>query len=127
MIPLTTGDIVQALTKFSLSSAPGPDGVPYSVWKSVNRINPAILLALLTPFILIGYHPSPLKHANRVVLDTPGKPSYDAPSSFRNIFLLQTISKIVERIVTEQLTDLARKIRPPPSQPVWLPPGSQYF
>ena len=49
-----------------------------------------------------------MKMANGVVLDKPGKLSYDLPPSFRIIVLLQTISKIVERIVASRLSAIAR-------------------
>ena len=48
-----------------------------------------------------------MKRANGVVLDKPGKPSYDSPSSFRIIVLLQTISKILARIVASRLSAIA--------------------
>ena len=51
-----------------------------------------------------------MKMANGVVLDKPGKPSYDSPSSFRIILLLQTISKILERIVASRLSAIARYV-----------------
>jgi len=38
--PLMTGEIAAALSKCSLTSAPGPDGIPYSTWKQVNKLNP---------------------------------------------------------------------------------------
>ena len=44
-----------------------------------------------------------MKMANGLVLDKPGKPSYDSPSSFCIIVLLQTISKILARIVASRL------------------------
>ena len=43
-----------------------------------------------------GYHPPSLKTANWVVLDKPGKGSYDSQASCRIIVLLKTISKILE-------------------------------
>jgi len=73
--PLTEEEIKLALSKSSTSSAPGPDGIPYSVWKRVNLINPAILLGLLSPLVAFGYHPPSLKSSNGVVLDKPGKAS----------------------------------------------------
>ena len=107
--PLTKEKIAAALAKSSPSSALGPDGVPYSVWKKVNNINPNLLLDLLAPLVSFGDHPTSLKHANGVVLDQPGKPSYNTPASFRIIVLLKTISKILERILTVRLTSLARQ------------------
>ena len=107
--PLTKEEIAAALAKSSPSSAPGPDGVPCSVWKRVNTVNPSLLLDLLAPLVAFGYHPTSLKHANGVVLDKPGKPLYDTPASFRIIVLLKTVSKILERILTVRLTSLARK------------------
>ena len=107
--PLSQEEIKLALSRCSASLAPGPDGIPYRVWKRVKAINPAILLGLFSPLVTLGYHPPCLKHANRVVLDKPGKPSYDTPASFRIIVLLKTVSKILEKVMTVRLAGLARK------------------
>jgi len=106
--PLTEEESKLALSKSSPISAPGLDGIPYSVWNRVNLINPAILLELLSPLVAFGYHPPSLKTANGVVLDKPGKASYDSPASFRMIVLLKTISKILERVMTVRLSAIAR-------------------
>jgi len=106
--PLAEEEIKLALSKSSASSAPGPDGLPYSVWKRVNLINPTILFELLSPLVAFGYLPPSLKTANRVVLDKPGKASYDSSASFRIIVLLKTISMILERVMTVRLSAIAR-------------------
>ena len=54
------------------------------------------------------YHPPSLKNANGIVLDKPGKASYDSPSSFRIINLLKTVSKILEQVMTVRLSAIAR-------------------
>ena len=108
-VALTKEEIAVALAKSSPSSAPGPDGVSYSVWKKLNTTNPSHLPDLLAPLVAFGYHPTTIKHANGVILDKPGKPSYDTPTSFRIIVLLKTISKVLERILTVRLTSLARQ------------------
>ena len=54
-----------------------------------------------------GSHPLTLKRADGIVLDKPGKPSYDSPLSFRVIVLLQTFSKILERIMNPRLSCVA--------------------
>ena len=107
---LNAGEISAALSKCSPSAAPGPDTIPYSVWKSLHRIARDILSSLLDPLLLVGHPPSSMRMANGVVLDKPGKPSYDSPSSFRIIVLLQTISKILERIVASRLSAMPRYV-----------------
>ena len=106
--PLTGEEIKLALSRSSSSSALGPDGIPYSVWKKVNLINTAILLDLLSSLVAFGYHPPSLKTANGGVLNKPGKASYESPTSFRIIVPLKTISKIIERIMTVRLSTVAR-------------------
>jgi len=102
--PLTSEEISRALSKSSNTSAPGPDHIPYSVWKSVHRIKPFLLPSLLDPLLANGFHPLSLKKALGIVLDKPGKPSYNSPSSFRAIVLLRTLSKILERVVASHLS-----------------------
>jgi len=74
----------------------------------VNLINPTIILDLLSPLVAFGYHPLSLKTANGVVLDKPGKASYNSPASFLLIVLLKAISKILERVMTVRLSAIAR-------------------
>ena len=93
---LSPEEVSAALASCSPSSAPGPDTMPYSVWKTVHGIAPSVLTSLLAPLLRFGHHHFSLKKANSVVLEKPGQPSYDSPSSFRIIVLLQTVSKILE-------------------------------
>jgi len=102
--PLTSEEVSRALSKSSNTSAPGPDHIPYSVWKSVHRIKPHLLPSLLDPLLVHGFHPPSLKKGLGIVLDKPGKPSYDLPSSFRVNVLLRTLSKILERVVASRLS-----------------------
>ena len=97
-----------ALSKCSPTSAPDPDRIPYSTRKQVNRENPSILLQILSPLVSLGYHPASLKGSNRIVLDKPGKPSYESPASFRIIVQIRMVSKILERIIVSLLLLAAR-------------------
>jgi len=101
-------EIATAVAKCSPTSALGPDGIPYFTWKQVNRENPSILLEILSPLVSQGYHPASLKVSNGIVLDKPGKPSYESPASFRIIVLIRTVSKTLERIITSRLLLAAR-------------------
>jgi len=105
---LAADEIGRALARSSPSSAPGPDMTPKSVWKRINPVAPHLIQDLLAPLVAHGFHPPALKMADGIVLDKPGKPSYDSPSSFRVIVLLQTFSKILERIMNSRLSCVAR-------------------
>jgi len=108
--PLSQKEITLALAKSSNTSTPGPDTISYSVWKQVHHSCPAPLTSLLSPLLQYGYHPSSLKKANGIVLDKPGKASYDTPASFRVIVLLETLSKILEWVTASRLSLLARHV-----------------
>jgi len=51
-----------------------------------------------------------MKKANGIVLDKPGKPDYRTPASFRIIVLLETVSKILERLSALRLASAARSL-----------------
>ena len=101
-------EIGRALARSSPSSAPGPDMTPNSVWKRIHRVAPHLIQGLLSPLVAHGFQPPALKMADGIVLDKPGKPSYDSTSSFRVIVLLQTFSKILERIMNSRHSWVAR-------------------
>jgi len=101
--PLTKQEIATALSKCSPTSAPDPDGIRSSTWKLVNKENPSFLLQDLSLLGSLGYHPASLKGSDGIVLDKPGKPSYESPASFRIIVLIRMVSKILERIIVSRL------------------------
>jgi len=105
---LPAEEVGRALARSSPSSAPGPDQTRNSVWKRIHRVGSHLIHDLLAPLVAHGFHPPALKMANGIVLDKPGKPSYDSPSSFRALVLLQTFSKILERIMNSRLSGVAR-------------------
>ncbi|KAH8146840.1 uncharacterized protein LAJ45_09214 [Morchella importuna] len=107
---ITPEEVRTTLLPSSNLSAPGPDTIPYSVWKGVHKANPHIIPALLNPLLKSGYHPLSLKRANGVILAKPNKADYTLPTSYRIIVLLQTFSKILEKIVTLRLASIAKAV-----------------
>jgi len=108
--PVLPGEVSSALRKSSNTSAPGPSGIPYSIWKQVHKANERLLPSLLTPLLTHGYHPLAMKKANGIVLDKPGKPDYDTPASFRIIVLRETVYKILETLPALPLASATRSL-----------------
>ena len=84
--PLSQDEVGRALGRSSPTSAPGPHKTPNSVWKRVHRVAPHLIQDLLAPLVTYGSHPLSLKKADGIVLDKPGKPSYDSHSSFKSYY-----------------------------------------
>ena len=71
---------------------------------------PHLIMTLMAPLVSFGFHPPALKKSDGIVLDNAGKASYDCISSFRIIVLLQTFSKVLERVITGRLSSAARVV-----------------
>ena len=80
--PVTKEEISHILGKSSSLSAPGPDSIPYAVLKQLHSLHPEILPTLTNPLVARGYNSESLKRVEGIVLDKPGKPSYNALSSY---------------------------------------------
>jgi len=84
-----------------LNNRTGSDSIQHL--KNIHQINLRIIPDLLTQLVTHVHHPVMLKATNGIVLPKPSKLSYKDPSSFHIIVLLETISKILERIITFRL------------------------
>ena len=104
-----TMEVTMALRKCSNTLAPGPDQVPYGVWKGIHRTEPEVIPTLLNDLFRWSMHPPALKDALGILLPKPAKEDYDAFSSYRVIALMQTFSKIAERIINQRLIKFAKK------------------
>jgi len=90
---VTPGEVSEALKKCSNRSAPGPDQVPYGVWKNIHRIEEGIIPKLVEDMLEWGIHPPMLKESIGIILPKPGKKDYTDCASFRVIALMQTSRK----------------------------------
>jgi len=61
------------------------------------------VLTLVKDMLTWGIYPPMLKESIGVILPKPNKPDYTDCASFRVIVLMQTFSKIVERVVNNRL------------------------
>jgi len=87
------------------ASAPGPDKLSWSHLKIILKDNEClgIIIRIANACIELGYWPSHFKRSMTVVIPKPNKKSYDSPKSFRPIVLLNTVGKLIKKVIRERL------------------------
>ena len=98
-------ELQDALSACSSRSAPGPDRV---TWRHLKQIIAQqdcaeAVLRLANACIRVGHWPKHFKESLSVIIPKPGKPSYSAPKAFRPIVLLNTLGKLVEKMISNRL------------------------
>ncbi|QRV96409.1 Reverse transcriptase (RNA-dependent DNA polymerase) [Ceratobasidium sp. AG-Ba] len=106
---LTALDVRSVILDMKPHKAPGPDGLPASVYiEGVDLLTPflhRVFLASLTE----GIYPTDWRHSRTVVLRKPGKPDYTVAKAYRPIALLNVIGKILSSCVARRLNLLAER------------------
>ena len=54
-------------------------------------------------YILLGHWPNHFKLSSTIIILKPNKPIYNHPKSFRPIVLLNTLSKLIEKVIAKRL------------------------
>jgi hypothetical protein len=67
------------------------------------------LTLLADTCLKLEHYPAFLKSSWTIVLRKPGKSSYKSLSAWRLIVLLKTISKVVEKLLTRKIRNLAEE------------------
>ncbi|KAF8673940.1 hypothetical protein AX14_005289 [Amanita brunnescens Koide BX004] len=104
-LPISKKEIWDALRPTTNSSAPGPDHVTWRHLKLALSI-PETDDALATLFNLVcftGTWPSHFKDSVSVIIPKPNKPDYSIPKAYRLIALLNTIGKLLTKILANRL------------------------
>jgi hypothetical protein len=86
-------------------SVPGLDHV---TWTHLKRTLPdsivsGKILSLADACLRVGYWPTHFKESVSVIIPKLGKPSYSTPKSFRPIVLLNTLGKLIEKMISTWL------------------------
>jgi hypothetical protein len=114
---LSEGEVMKAIFGSNPRKAPGPDNLPFRVWQ---EIWPAVrhwVVHLYRRSLQLGYLPQTWREAKIIVIPKPGKPDYTVPKAYRPISLLRTISKGLERVVAQRLSEyLEREGKLSPTQ-----------
>ena len=95
----------QAINKCNNSSVPGPDKLTWHHLKSiVNQDDCLVNIINITNLCFnLGHWPNYFKFSSTIIIPKPNKTSYDQPKVFRPIVLLNTLGKLIEKVITERL------------------------
>ena len=93
--PFSKEEFKQAISKCNNLSAPGPDKLTQHHLKYIINIADA--------YINLGYWPNYFKYSTTVIIPKPNKMLYDQPKSFHLIVLLNTLGKLIEKIIEERI------------------------
>ncbi|XP_060843930.1 uncharacterized protein LOC132923934 [Rhopalosiphum padi] len=94
-------EIEQTLNKCN-SKSPGPDGIPYSFLQNLGTKSKESLLRIYNNIWSTGIIPREWKRGTVIPLPKPGKNKYTT-EGYRPITLLNTMAKILEKIINNRL------------------------
>jgi len=102
-IKLTSAEeVLQVLKTILDDKAPGPDGIPNKVIKIAIKANTKEYVDMYNECLTEGVFPSRwIKQ--RLVLIAKGEKPAEEPSSYRPLCMLDTVGKILERIIHSRL------------------------
>lgn len=104
-LPFSTQELLEALSACSSCSAPGPDHIMWSYLKHLCRLPGVAQLftRIAEACLTLGHWPTHFKSSLSVIIPKPGKPSYSTPKSFWPIVLLNTLGKLIQKMLACQL------------------------
>jgi len=100
-VPFSLLEMQEALKACSNVSAPGPDHITWRYLKVilVNNTCAVGILSLANACLLLHHWPRHFKESVSIIIPKPGKPAYDTPKAFKPIVLLNTLSKLIEKMI----------------------------
>jgi hypothetical protein len=104
-VPFSSLELSEALAACARNSSPGPDHVTWSYLKywCGSKGVASLFTCIANACIRVGHWPTHFKESLSVIIPKPGKASYSTPKSFRPIVLLNTLGKLVEKMLARRL------------------------
>ena len=103
--PFSRSEFQSVISKCSDSSAPGSDKLSWRHLKFIVKNDECLtnIINIADLCINLGYWPNYFKFLTIIVILKPNKTSYDQLKVFCPIVLLNTLGKLIEKVVTERL------------------------
>lgn len=101
--PFTMAEFLAAIDQAKPHSAPGPDGIPYELYKNTEGNVLVHLLDTINDVWTGSLIPDTWRHAEVIAIPKPGK-TPDNIANLRPISLTSTLCKLMERMLATRLT-----------------------
>ena len=101
----------------------GPDSIPNGLLRECRDVLAEPLAKLFQDCLQRSYHPKPVRHSRTVVLRKPQKPTYNVAKAYRPIALLNTLGKVLEKIVARRVSALVEEHNLLPTTQMGARPG----
>ena len=103
--PFSSAEIHKVLNKCNNSSALGPDHLS---WRHLKRILydkdfMTNIVNIANTCINLSYWPTHFKRSLFIIIPKPNKSLYDFPESFQPIVLLNTIGKLIKKVISNRI------------------------
>ena len=94
-----------SIIKCNNSSTPSPNKLFWKYLKVIidNSLYLKNFINIVNVCINLGHQPSNFKTSSSIIIPKPNKASYDSSKIFRPIILLNTLSKLIEKVIGKRL------------------------
>ncbi len=110
----------EELASMNVKSSPGLDGLSTALINSCFPLITDDLLKIMNACFSLSYFPTCWKAAKVVVIVKPNKPAYDSFNSFRPISVVNTLAKVLEKLILSRVRWVASTCQ-------WLSPSQHGF
>ena len=104
-VPFSKEKFKSAIVNCNNSFTLEPDKLLWSYLKIILQNTDCLnnIIKIANACIDIDYQPSHFKISTTVIIPKPNKPLYDSPKLFRPIVLLNTVGKLIKKVIRERL------------------------
>jgi len=103
--PFLEEEFTSTIVKCNNSSAFGPNKLSWGYLKHVIKEKMCLqnIITIANTCIKLGYWPNHFKKSTTIIISKSNKISYDSPKSFRPIMLLNTLGKLIKKVIGNKL------------------------